>query len=81
MRVFTVSDINWKVVYQLPHRLTNETSLTVFKYKILNNILYLNNRLYRFGFIEIPFCSLCNRETESILYLFCNRQETQKLRK
>ena len=27
------SDINWKVVYQLPHRVTNETSLRVFQYK------------------------------------------------
>ena len=31
------SDINWKVVYQLPHRVINETSLRVFQYKILNN--------------------------------------------
>ena len=73
------SDINWKVVYQLPHRVTNETSLRVFSYKILNNILYLNNRLHKFWFVESPLCSLCNREPESILYLFCNCQETQKL--
>ena len=50
-----MSDINWKVVYQLPHRVTNETSLGVFQYKILNNILHLNNRLHKFGFVE----SLC----------------------
>ena len=25
------SDINWKDVYQLPHRVTNETSLRVFQ--------------------------------------------------
>ena len=73
------SDINWRVVYQLPHRVTNETSLLVFQYKILNNILYLNNRLHKFGFVESPLCSLCNREPESILHLFCNCQETQKL--
>ena len=73
------SDINWKDVYQLPHRVTNETSLRLFQYKILNNILYLNNRLHKFGFVESPFCSLCNREPERILHLFCNCQETQKL--
>ena len=33
------SDINWKVVYQLPHRVTNETSLRVSQHKILNIIL------------------------------------------
>ena len=73
------SDINWKDVYQLPHRVTNETSLRVFQYKILNNILYLNNRLHKFGFVESPLCSLRNREPESILHLFCDCQETQKL--
>ena len=73
------SDINWKDVYQLLHRVTNETSLRVFQYKILNNILYLNNRLHKFGFVESPLCSLCNREPESILHLFCDSQVTQKL--
>ena len=24
------SDINWKIVYQIPHRVTNETSLPLF---------------------------------------------------
>ena len=51
------SDINWKGVYQLPHRVTNEASLHVFQYKILNNILYLNNRLHKFGFVESPFAT------------------------
>ena len=73
------SDINWTVVYHLPHRATNETSLRVFQYQILNNILYLNNRLHKSGFVESPLCSLCNREPESILHLFCYCQEAQKL--
>ena len=51
----------------------------MFQYKILNNILYLNNRLHKFGFVESPLCCLCNREPESILHLCCNCQETQKL--
>ena len=64
------SGIKWKVVYQLLHRVTDETSLRVFQYKIPNNILYLNNRLHKFGFVESPLCSLCNREPENILHLF-----------
>ena len=73
------SDINWKVVYQLPHKVINETSLPVFQYKILNNILYLNNRLHKSGFVESPLCSLCNRKPKNILHSFCNCQEAQKL--
>ena len=66
------------VVYQLQHRLTDETSLRVFQYKILNNIVNLNNRLHKFGFVESPLCSQCKREPEIILHLFFNCQETQK---
>ena len=73
------SDINWEVVYQLPYRVTNETSFRVFQYKIINNILHLNIRPHKFGFVESPSCSLCNREPESILHLFCICQETRKL--
>ena len=50
------SDINWKVVYQLRHRVTNEASLRLFQYKLLNNILHLNNRLHKFGFVESLSC-------------------------
>ena len=51
----------------------------MFQYKILINILCLNNRLHKSGFVESPLCSVCNREPESILYLYCNCQETQTL--
>ena len=53
--------------------------MCVFQYKILINTLYLNNRLHKSGFLESLLSSLCNREPESILHLFCNCQETQKL--
>ena len=58
---------------------TIETSLRVFQYKILNNILYLNNRLYKLGFADNPLCSLCTKEPETIKHLFCYCIYTQKL--
>ena len=56
-----------------------ETCLRVFQYKILNNILYLNNRLYKFGFADNPLCSLRAKEPETIKHLFCYCIYTQKL--
>ena len=40
-------NIEWSLVYTLPTKVTNDTSTRIFQYKILNNILYLNNRLYK----------------------------------
>ena len=48
-----------------------ETSLRSFQYKILNNILYLNEKLFKFKIVDSPLCSLCETESESVLHLFC----------
>ena len=66
------SEIDWEEVYLTPLKITIESQLGVFQYKILNNILYLNNRLFKMGYAESPLCSLCKRENEAVSHLFCN---------
>ena len=56
-----------------------DTSTRIFQYKILNNILYLNNRLYKMTITEGPLCSLCGDDLETILHFFCHCSITQKL--
>ena len=51
----------------------------MFQYKILNNILYLNQRLYRMNLVESPLCSLCKREVESISHLFLKCEFSTRL--
>ena len=63
----------------LPWLTTIESSLHSFQYKILNNILYLNDRLYKFKALPSPLCSLCKLENESLIHLFCQCIETRKL--
>ena len=41
--------------------------------------LYLNNRLFKMGYAESPFCSLCKRENETVSHLFCNCTLIQRL--
>ena len=43
-----------------------DSSLRSFQYKILNCILYLNERLYKFDIVDSPLCSLCGAYNESI---------------
>ena len=64
-------DIDWKKVYMLPWQATIESSLCSFQYKILNNILYLNEKLFKFKIVDSPLCSLCETENASVLHLFC----------
>ena len=43
------NDTDWAIGYLLPPKTTIESRMRIFQYKILNNILYLNNRLHKFG--------------------------------
>ena len=36
----------------------------MFQYKLLNNVLYLNNMLSRFKKVDSPLCSYCNEEEQ-----------------
>ena len=74
-----LTDINWKKVYMLPRQATIESSLRSFQYKILNNILYLNEKLFKFKMVDSPLCSLCETENESVPHLFCECAVTSNL--
>ena len=50
------------------------TYMRSFQYKILNNVLFLNKKLYTFGIKPSPLCSFCNLYDETPLHIFyeCN---------
>ena len=43
--------------------------LREFQYKILNCIVYTNEKLYRFGLVASPSCTFCQETAEAIEYL------------
>ena len=47
-----------------------ESCTRSFQYKILNNALFLNKRLFKFGVIESPACSFCGQVDESPIHFF-----------
>ena len=67
---FKNTDFDWKNIYLLPRRITVDTYMRMFQYKILNNILYLNKMLVRFGIKQTSSCSYCKLENETALHLF-----------
>ena len=48
----------WGIIYSLPARVTIDIKISVFQYKILNNILFLNQRLYYLQKMDSPLYSL-----------------------
>ena len=71
-----LTDINCKKVYMLPKQAIIESSRCSFQCKILNNILHLYEKLFKFKIVD---SSLCETENESVLHLFCECAVTSNL--
>ena len=63
----------------IPQKVTIDSALRIFQYKILTNTLYLNKRISKFNTAVSPPCSLCSLELEDVLHLFCHFPKTQNL--
>ena len=61
--------IDWQRVYLLSFRTTLETKLREFQFKILNRIVFTNEKLFCFGMAESDKCAFCQTEVESIEHL------------
>ena len=73
------SNIEWNRAYVLPRLCTIDSYLRVFQYKILNNILFLNNRLYKMGKVDSSLCSFCKVTSETITHIFCGCNKSKFL--
>ena len=66
------TEIDWSQIYLLPQTVSVETKTRAFQLKILHNILYLNQILYKIGLTEAPLCNLCGISEETTTHLFLN---------
>ena len=64
--LFSDSHLDWKLIYLLPREISRSTSCGAFQYKILNNVLYLNKMLFRFGKTLSALCSFCKLHEETL---------------
>ena len=56
-KLYPNKDIEWKCIYLMPRRVNIDTDLRIFQYKILNNVLYLNKKLFKFEIVSSPLRS------------------------
>ena len=57
-------------MYILPIKVSINTNLDRFQYKILNDILFLNKSLFKFKNVPSPLHSFCNSANETLLHTF-----------
>ena len=71
---FNDSNLVWKNIYLLVHIVTKGSKLRAFQFKLLNNVIYLNNMLFKFSKSGSLLCSFCNLKEKTPYHLFyeCN---------
>ena len=57
-------------VFSIPYNVVSETYVWSFQYKLFNNILFTNTKLFRIGLIESEKCSFCTIYKEDLYHLF-----------
>ena len=67
--LFDKNDIDSAVICMLPRLAIYNTYMRSFQYKLLNNVLFLNERLHIFGIKSSPLCSFCNLCDEAPLHI------------
>ena len=74
---FNVQD--WTEVYNRIFSTTIESKLRSFQFKFVHNIIYTNDRLFKYGIVQSKYCTFCLTEVESVEHLFCDCIEVQTL--
>ena len=78
-QLFPHLNLDRKFINLLPRILTKNTSLRTFQYKVLNDVLCLNHKLFQFKVSSTSLCSYCNQHDETVQHLFSTYNEVISL--
>ena len=78
-KIVSLVNMEWSHIYYLPRKITKDPYLRFFQYKILNNTLYLNQRLHTFGKATTRLCSFCDEVDETPQHIFSECQASLRL--
>ena len=67
---FALIEEELKRVFSLPHTAVSEPYVKAFQFKILNSILFTNNKIFKIGYSERDKCTFCDKESETLHHLF-----------
>jgi len=64
--ILTFRMIIWE---NLPHSVVLESYFKAFQYKVLNNILYTNKKLFKIGYRTDNVCTFCEAEPKTLYHI------------
>ena len=70
--------INWPIIYKNNYYCTLETKLRSFQIKLNLRAIVCNSQLFGFGMIENDLCTICKKDSETVLHLFCTCTHVRK---
>ena len=77
--LFSNVELPWREIYLNARKATASSHLRSFNYKIINNVLNLNEKLFQFCKTQSPLCSFCHNEAETTLHVFHKCSVTKTL--
>ena len=77
-QILYLTKLNSNELYK-KHIATIDTTIHVFQYKLLNNVLFLNKMLYKLGILQDLLCSFCSLEEETPIHIFYSYSYLQNL--
>ena len=78
-KIDNLDEYVWKQIFLIPRSATIESYTRSFQYKILNNALFLNKKLFIMKLVDSPLCRLCKNHDETPIHLFCDCKVTKEL--
>ena len=69
-QVLGASDLNWARIYVMGRKITIDSYLRMFSFKLNHNILFLNKALKKMKLVESSLCSYCGIAEETPIHLF-----------
>ena len=70
---------NWKEIYSLAFSVTLDTELRAFQCKLLNRIVFTNDKLFRFDIVESPLCTFYTVDEESLKNLLFSANRSNRV--
>ena len=63
-------NLKWDELYVFGRKISIDSYSRMFYYKCTQNILFLNNVLFKMRLVNSPLCSYCHLANETIIHLF-----------
>ena len=76
---FTIDEEEWSEIFLLPFKVTLESKIQAFQWKLTHNLIYTNIRLHKMNppRSRSSLCSFCEQAEETVMHLFVECESIQ----